>query len=475
MSTLLLSFLLGCNGKDADTSESTKYQFIDTETNPNVAEDFESAESCGECHPVHFEQWQQSMHSYATRSPIFEHMAAKAYRDSAGEVGGFCTRCHSVAGDLIGEDGSFGYEDRSDIGKEGVTCVTCHQVKAHSWPLGNANFELDPFGAVYGPFQDADQQEHASIQGELIQSAELCGSCHDVFMFPGIAVEQAYSEYITSPAAEEGTTCQDCHMTPNPGVVTPKERGPIAVVAGQSYPDRDISEHYFTGPDYAVVDDWPYDSITENQANFEAGLERTNILLQNSIEIDSMQSSIRQGALNIEIVLESLVDGHNVPTGFTSERQLWLEVTVRDRDQEIVFQSGDLDSYSDLRDQHSWDVLTGEALEDTQLCNLQSTNQVIRRHYLDNGENDPQGFTEYDDAVFPFQATTIIRNSLKPREVRPIQYSIEVANPPQNPYSIDARLRYRNMPPYVLRGMQMADMTSKLQIFDIDQKSATAQ
>lgn len=468
---LIFLSLLSCRDKSDDAPENIVYNYIE-ETNGTLhaSEDYKSAESCGECHPVHYQQWKGSMHAYATRSPVFEKMAQKAYRDSAGEVGEFCTRCHSIPGDSIGEDGTYGYDSRSDIGKEGVTCVTCHQAEAHFYPIGNANLEVDPFGMIYGPFESTEQREHASMKSDLLQSPELCGSCHDVFMYPGIAIEQAYSEYVNSPAAETGERCQDCHMTPNPGVTAPKTVAPIAVVDGFSYPDRELSDHYFTGPDYVLVDDWPYDSAQENQANRIESLARTQQLLENSIEIGLVQANITNNELNIDVLLRSLVDGHNVPTGFTSERQLWVEIIVSDRNQNIVFQTGDLDSYGDLRDVHSWDVLTGEVEEDSQLVNLQSTNQIIQRHYLENGENDPTSFITYEEAVFPFQAITIIRNSLEPREERNLRYHVSLLQD-EGPYTIETKLRYRNLPPYVLRELQLDDLSAKLQIFDIDQET----
>ena len=43
-------------------------------------------------------------------------------------------------------------------------------------------------------------------------------------------------------------------------------------------------------------------------------------------------------------------------TGFTSERQLWLDVIVRNNAGTVLFSSGQLDSYGDLYDSHSWEV-----------------------------------------------------------------------------------------------------------------------
>ena len=79
---------------------------------------------------------------------------------------------------------------------------------------------------------------HESIQSDFVQSAELCGSCHDVFNYPGLRIEEAYTEYSSSPAKDMGLTCQDCHMGSVPAAVSSRPVEPIAVVEGKTYPDE---------------------------------------------------------------------------------------------------------------------------------------------------------------------------------------------------------------------------------------------
>ena len=64
--------------------------------------------------------------------------------------------------------------------------------------------------------------------------------------------------------------------------------------------------------------------------------------------------------------------GHNLPTGFTAERQAWVEVLLQDPCGNIVFASGDLDSNGDLRDEHSLEVESGTLAYDPFLLNFQS-------------------------------------------------------------------------------------------------------
>jgi len=68
----------------------------------------------------------------------------------------------------------------------------------------------------------------------------------------------------------------------------------------------------------------------------------------------------------------NLTDGHNVPTGFSGERAVWLHVTVTDSTGDVIFESGDVDPNGDYRDDHSAYVANGELPLDHQLFSLQS-------------------------------------------------------------------------------------------------------
>ena len=474
---MCIMLLWACGAKDQSYSFDPKEETMEVtmqEPSTNGIESeaemhYQSATYCAECHPTHYEQWRQSMHSYAMRSPVFQAMNAKAYRDSGGEIEDFCTRCHSLPASEIGEFALETYEQRSSISQEGVTCITCHQSPSYVYPIGNANLQLDPQHAILGPFDDIDQSYHASQKGTLLTSSELCGSCHDVFMYPGIEIEQAFSEYQSSPAYQENLRCQDCHMSTNPGAVAEKEVGPIAVVDGVPYPNRKLSSHYFTGPDYSLVTDWPTADETENLRLQEESVQRTQKLLENSVEIFSAEGRRNGPNLDIRVELFNKSKGHRVPTGFTSERQMWLHIQVQDAQGDIIFETGDLDSYNDLRNHHSWDVLSEQAELDTQLVNFQSENLVVHRSYREDGENNGMVTTTFDDAVFPFQATSILRHSLQPNSKEDFSFQTPIGGA-SLPIKVQIDLKYRNLPPYIFREMQITELSEKLQIFTIDSR-----
>ncbi len=459
---MILALLIACGGRDEPTGQ-TSAQPTDTAA---PSSPYESALVCAECHPSQYADWSQSMHAYAAKSPAFDAMTAKAYRDSSGEIGTFCTGCHTPVGTEAGEPGFTTAATRSALSLEGIGCDYCHTATGNSGLIGNLSVTNEPGMVKRGPYSDASSTAaHSSTYGEFVTSPELCGSCHDVFKFPGLQIEEAYSEHITSPSYAEGTRCQDCHMSPTPGVPSAKEVGPIAVVEGETYPDRELSSHQFIGPDYALVDDFPYPDDLEASAEAQREhLELVQALLEASVHIASADALLTDDQLTLRIDVESLTPGHNVPTGFTSERQLWLEVVVTDSTGAVVFTSGDLDSYGDLRDPLSTEVIAGTAQLDEQLVNFQSKNITLAASYSSEGQYNG-GVSEQGESMFPFEANFIEKHSLEPLERRQQEFTVTCT---PDCSEVAVRLRYRNLPPYVLRALGAGELVERLHIFDLD-------
>jgi hypothetical protein len=96
-------------------------------------------------------------------------------------------------------------------------------------------------------------------------------------------------------------------------------------------------------------------------------------VLRNGFVLDEIVTErADEGGIKFRVQVRNGTDGHNVPTGFTGERLVWLDVTVRDRDGTVVFRSGDRDPNGDLRDGHSSFVHAGKAEIDPYLFSLQS-------------------------------------------------------------------------------------------------------
>jgi cytochrome c553 len=89
---------------------------------------YPTAEKCGECHNQIYEEWSSSQHAYSSISPMFHKFEQKFQELTQGTVGTFCVRCHQQVGTQLGEARETPLWARSQISREGVTCITCHRV-----------------------------------------------------------------------------------------------------------------------------------------------------------------------------------------------------------------------------------------------------------------------------------------------------------------------------------------------------------
>jgi hypothetical protein len=410
---------------------------------------YPSANTCKVCHAQHYKEWSVSQHAYAQLSPVYMAMQNTINSLTSSTNGDFCIRCHNQVGMNMGESPFISNLERHPTSREGITCVVCHRQNLEYGKVSGrvAVEEGDLLQPVYGPEGGAELKRlldskainvvtqanqsgrkiHATAhQFAFLESSAFCGSCHDVNLYNGFRLEEAFSEYKHSPAAAEGTSCQDCHMGNVQGIASGYPFGSAAVVGGVKSKPRKLTNHFFAGPDYSVVhpgifphnadaaqlatlEEWlqfdhkagwgtdafedaadremeypapwrtidsRYDAreIIEKQLELLAWAREKRLeVLRNGYVLDDIETTAtgRRG-LQFKVGIKNPSNGHNVPTGFIAERLVWLEVTVTDPAGKTVFQSGDLDPNGDVRDSHSLYVHAGKLPLDGQLVSLQS-------------------------------------------------------------------------------------------------------
>jgi nitrate/TMAO reductase-like tetraheme cytochrome c subunit len=530
--TLLFCFLF----VGSAISKDFKYveDFVDLGYDNTEVEGYVSAQVCKTCHPRHFEQWRISNHSYGQISPIFIEFAKVINQKTSGTIGTFCIRCHSPIGMILKEPAFTPLPLQRKISLEGVTCVVCHRIaKRHGRSRGEVVIEKGPLeDKFYGPFEKIEpiplgrdnKKTHAATQLPFIKQAEFCGQCHDVNAPDGFRLEDLFSEYRNSPAAREGTTCQDCHMGTIQGEKSPRAMGPIAVIKGKKFKDRTLSDHSFAGPDYSVVpitqfpirpNEWPvlmndpgfYEWLVKIRKKFNDGKKLNRLdqrkfkkfqkliqksedllatatrkrheLLRNAATLSvSVPPSVEKGsAIPITVTVFNKISGHGFPAGFSAERQVWLAVTVTNEAGEIVYQSGDLDSNGDLRDNKSMDVLTGKADYDHDLFNLQTkfklktiagterTDHFPVPRDIDNfAFTRPSAFLSqsYNNPASARQQ----KNSLLPLQSRKAKYRADTEGD-SSYYDVSVKLNFRHFAPIVLKQLEAQEFIPKLEIVEL--------
>jgi len=252
---------------------------------------YPTAAQCGECHKQIYEEWSSSNHAYASISPMFHKFEQKFQELTQGTVGTFCVRCHQQVGTQLGENRETPLWARSQISREGVSCITCHRVKEQYGKV-NGERRVEPgkiFEPVYGSGEKSvikeiidnketytvatsekergNQIHKGMITNDQITKSEFCVSCHQVAVNLGIKLEIVWDQYRDSPARKAGVTCQDCHMGKVPGKPEGYATAPSAVVGGKEInPGRKHANHRFIGPGYSIAHPGIFPHNTKAQA-----------------------------------------------------------------------------------------------------------------------------------------------------------------------------------------------------------------
>jgi hypothetical protein len=487
-------------------------------TRPLLEIDFPSAKECRICHPKQYKEWSRSMHAYAQHSPIFEAFNLTLIERTSGTIGTFCTRCHTPIGTALGESGSRRNVHRSRLSMEGVTCAACHRIK-RPYYKSNSRMAIVPGkllnSCMFGPFDDpVDIGDHPAEGGSFLKNSAFCGSCHDVTFPTGTRLEEAFSEWRHSPAAKQGITCQHCHMGPIQGVpIADCERplgraAQVPGVAPELIPLRHLSDHTFAGPDFSLLPDtefpekldWMYEvdyrdfsKLTAYQQQTLNSLRRRNRrqlkiatqkryeLLQNAagINVKAPRTARCGSKINIHVEIKSLFSGHHFPTGFTAERQAWIELRLTDPHGQPVLVTGDLDANGDLRDNHSHFVERGKLPYDRDLFNLQNkfvalTNKGTERSVIIsvNRHLTPLNIVRPADHITASFGRPggfrIAKGSLPAERTMGKNYSTRLPKC-RGDYHLQVRLNFRHLPPALLDKIGTPHLKHLLEIVVIDE------
>src|SRR5688572_19552348 len=310
-----------------------------TADDPHEGEDFQGPESCAPCHPRHYLEWRGSAHAYAAVDPLVDACNRRALAETGGRIGAFCAGCHSPVGVRSGElRDDFDLRKASAKARQGVTCEVCHRMERppEGAPLANASFRLGEPGIFFGNLVDPQATTaHQVAESEFLTRSEHCGSCHDV-IHNGALIEKSFAQWSGSLYSERADQCQDCHMLRYSGQ---------AAVDG---PFREtLRRHNFPAVSIPLVP-FPNRGYQKDQVEeFIRTAARMEVLAPASVESGS--------ELHLTVRVKNSGAGHNLPTGLSNERQMWIEVTVLEKGGRVLFRSGHLDGRGDLQDTHGQD------------------------------------------------------------------------------------------------------------------------
>lgn len=242
---------------------------------------------CGNCHRRIYAEWREhSRHAVATTNVNF--LDTRSYIEDSIFLGTLmgeesCYACHGIKGSA-----------------EGVNCEICH---------GPAQPGLS--------LEDLHETKYKPGLSEM-RERTFCAKCHELFP----PMMSPYSQWLRSKAANDGMTCQRCHM--------------------------------------AVTDGIPYhgfDSILHNPGIYEG---------------DLVIRDVNVSFPKLSMVVENRIKGHGVPVGGPS-RVLVLEVSILDDQDKQLYKV--MDTFYrkfEPMPEIMGSMPSGVVVEDTQLRSLEA-------------------------------------------------------------------------------------------------------
>jgi hypothetical protein len=199
-----------------------------------------------------------------------------------------CLKCHAPAA-YVSKD----YDVEIDTHRDGVYCDYCHTLKI----ITEMDITSNPSAIKIGPLMpdETNIAPHGVTLDSNIRSSIVCKACHDKVNAYGVAEFDEYTWWRGSDFANEGYTCQTCHMPPYKGE------------DAKSVVRENVPAHIFLGASPAML--------------------QSTI----SMETETERDEANPEALNIKVKVENTTCAHPVP-GSSPWHQLVLITRVYDED-----------------------------------------------------------------------------------------------------------------------------------------------
>ncbi|MFQ5461941.1 MAG: multiheme c-type cytochrome [Phycisphaerae bacterium] len=473
---------------------------------------FDEPATCGSCHPTHYAEWQGSIMHYAAMSPVFNAFELTIRKITDGLVApngaapNLCVGCHSPTGVFENELPDYIDAERAlpvrnyltRVSREGISCDFCHSVTGPDLSksllgdgIANTSLLFGPSETKFGPLVNpVSSGYHASASTDLIKKADFCGACHDVRLpIPDVVtgepfqrLENLFTEWQTGPYNSTDNPygrvvrCQDCHMSLYP-LAEPGMFPSTPLAVGANMPIRPHAIHAFTAVSIPFLDDPQFpqvDTDEKDQWGFPRGqAQRRRQMLRAActLTLDGTPTDLTRDAAVIPIrtVVTNVGAGHRVPSGFSQERQVWIELTVRD-DVGLIYESGYLrdKAHAETGELEPDGLLHDEDLDDRHFTvNL----ETLDSRYEPGPDHDQRpaknlGIKNFQNAfvrigadgsrelvINPLLASTV-DNSRSLPILEPVEVRYDIPVPDRGivgDIHVSARLRYRAFPPEFLR------------------------
>jgi hypothetical protein len=348
---------LGLILKPHPTADDPTYQWLTSNPDPNVAL------GCGHCMAT-YDEWKLDAHALSATNPRFlsvyngtdlagQPSAGPGFRrDSPGDPGN-CAMCHAPAAALA-HGGAADMNRLTGVETEGTPCDLCHKIgdvtldaatglPHQSLPGVQAYRLYRPAAGTQIFFGTLDDIPRRVSYSALEKESRFCAPCHSGGWW-GVSAYASYDEWLASPYAAEGVTCQACHMPSSGGtsILTSRCAPAKPDVTGPRLL-RDLSELLCRArgcvechrkpaddparnplPNFTLIPDRPAETIHTHKMT---GIG-DEAFMRSAVAMTVTATQGPDGVL-VDVAITNVAAGHDIPTD-SPMRNMILVVTARD-------------------------------------------------------------------------------------------------------------------------------------------------
>ncbi len=279
---------------------------------------FMDSAACAECHKDAYDQWNSSMHHFASFNNQFYRKSIEYMQDVVGtKPSKWCAGCHDHAVFFNGRfDRPIKEQMDTPEAHNGLGCMSCHSISAVASTAGNGGFRME-----YPPLHELATSKNPVlkfIHDYVVKTApeahrrsfikpfmrldasEFCSSCHKVHLdvpvntFRWFRGFNEYDNWQASGVSGQGarsfyyppktSTCVDCHMP----MVPSKDFGNV---------NGQVHSHRFPGANTAVpTANGDAEQLKTVEQFLKDGIVTVDIFAASPVEDDKNQPQMRRRA-----------------------------------------------------------------------------------------------------------------------------------------------------------------------------------
>jgi tetratricopeptide (TPR) repeat protein len=346
---------------------------------------FMDSKTCGECHKDIYDQWNSSMHHFASFNNKFYRASILHMQELSGTQGSkWCAACHDHA---VFFNGRFEKPIKDQLetpeAQNGLGCVSCHSIVHVDSTMGNSGFTI-----MYPPLHRLASSNNPLLRkaGDFLtylnpephkrtfmkpfmrtDTSQFCSACHKVHLdepvnhYRWIRGFNEYDNWQASGVSGQGARsfyyppksqgCADCHMPSVKSNDAGSKAGMIhshrfaAANTAVPYVNNDAvqlaEEEKFLQSGFMTVDLFAVSPVEETKAQVQTRRGATDNVPVSRSMFGVGEASEQNGPVTLrDAVVRTKKIGHFFPAGTVDGYDVWLEFQARDAKGRILAWSG---------------------------------------------------------------------------------------------------------------------------------------